>query len=777
MNRISLSFRFTFLALALMGSIVLLSLAPAPLYGQVSSGSIQGTVKDSSGAVVSGATVTAVNADTQFTRTDATNTSGLFSFIALPIGQYKLTVQSKGFSTYSESIQVTVGSHLEREVSLSVGATATTVEVLGTDVAVVNTINQEVSSVVSSAEVAQLPTLTRNPYDLVATAGNAQQDSQAGYGDARGAGFALNGQRSASTSILLDGAENVDLFTAAVGQSVPLDSVQEFRVISNGMTAEYGRAAGGVVNVATKSGTNQFHGSAYEFNRVAKLASNTYYNAANDTAKAGFTRNQFGYSIGGPIKKNKLFFFNSTEWIRVRSSAPWTTAVPNPAFIAAANSNTQNFFSTYGNLRSDLKSTATVTVNDLYNSLTDPISLVNSAGPLLKALNTASPGMAAFNVVTYGLPSDAGGGLPQNTLMTVGRVDFNISDKTQLFGRYSYYNETDFAGTIVTSPYVGYETGQTNKDNNFLLSLTHSFTSNLLSNSRIVFTRLNGPVQPLGKAAIGPTLYMSNAYTARVRGARVAFPGYSEYTPGNSIPFGGPQNLIQAYQDLSWVHGKHTFRFGGQYIYTQDNRMFGAYEAAVESLGSNYSKSYEGFLGGTLNTFQAAVNPQGKFPCTYDSTGVEIKTADCTVTLPVSAPSFSRSNLYNDLAFYGQDSWKVSSRLTLDLGLRWEYYGVQHNKNQNLDSNFYYGTGSNIFDQLRSGSVQVAPKSSVGSLWAPQKRISVPAWALPMMSSETARLRCVAVSASLTNATSAMSPLMLSRTHPHTRCCRLRRQT
>ena len=146
-------------------------------------------------------------------------------------------------------------------------------------------------------------------------------------------GSLINGQRSASTSILLDGAENVDQYTATVGQTIPLDSVQEFRVITNGMTAEYGRAAGGVVNVATKSGTNQFHGTAYEFNRISALASNTYNNAANDITKPVFTRNQFGYSIGGPIKKNKLFFFNNTEWVRVRSEGAQITQVLDPAFL------------------------------------------------------------------------------------------------------------------------------------------------------------------------------------------------------------------------------------------------------------------------------------------------------------------------------------------------------------------------------------------------------------------------------------------------------------
>src|SRR5579883_2585679 len=126
-------------------------------------------------------------------------------------------------------------------------------------------------------------------------------------------------------------------------------------------------------------------------------------------------------------------------------------------------------------------------------------------------------------------------------------------------------------------------------------------------------------------------------------------------------------------------------------------------------------------MTGTLSSFQGAVYPQGKYPCPYDYTaGATVKGPNCQVTLPVGPPSFSRSNLYNDFALYGQDTWKVTPRLTLDLGLRWEYYGVQHNRNPQLDSNFYYGTGNDIFDQIRTGFVALAPNSPVGGLWKPR---------------------------------------------------------
>ena len=691
--------------------------------GQVATGTVQGVVKDPTGAVVTDATVTIENVDTQLTRSEPTDNGGLFAFVGLPLGKYKLTVQAKGFSNHSETLQVTVGSHLERDISLSLGGAATTVEVVGGGAAVVNTINQEISSVVTATELNQLPTLTRNPYALVATSGNAQEDSQAGVGDGRGAGFALNGQRSASTSILLDGAENVDQFTATVGQVVPLDSVAEFRVVTSGMTAEYGRASGGAVNVATKSGTNNLHGGAYEFNRVAALASNTYDNAANGVKKAGFTRNQFGFALGGPVVKNKLFFFNNAEWIRVRSSAPQIAQVVDPAFLAAAASNTQDFFSSFGHLRAGLGQLGSLSVTDLANEgITPGANLTAYGGEGCTGPDYADCPNPVFNTVTYNAPNDAGGGAPQNTLLEVARVDWNISDKTQMFARYSLRSRSDFAGFINTSPYVGYETGQTYKDNNGMLSLTHAFTTRLLSNTRLVISRLND-VQPLGGAPVGPTLYMKNSVAVRAGGHNIAFPGYNEYTPGSAIPFGGPQNLIQIYQDLSFVHGKHTFRVGGQYIHTQDNRTFGAYEEAVEALSTGSSTtSLENFLLGNLASFQAAVYPQGKFPCQYDpETGDQIVTPDCTVTLPVSQPSFARSNIYNDSALYGQDEWKITRRLTLSLGLRWEYFGVQHNRNPKLDSNFYYGTGSTIFDQIRNGGVQLAPDSSVGGLWAPKK--------------------------------------------------------
>ncbi len=181
--------------------------------------------------------------------------------------------------------------------------------------------------------------------------------------------------------------------------------------------------------------------------------------------------------------------------------------------------------------------------------------------------------------------------------------------------------------------------------------------------------------------------------------------------------------MYQVFDDLSWVKGKHRFRFGGAYIQTRDNRASGADENAGEALASSgeLSAVAANLVEGQLYQFLSAVDPQGRYPCTHDSAGEYVVTSACLLQLPVGQPTFSRNNRYNDGNFYLQDAWKVMPRLTLNLGVRWEYYGVQHNANPALDSNFYFGTGANLFQQVRNGAVQIANQSPVGGLWAPDK--------------------------------------------------------
>jgi hypothetical protein len=675
-------------------------------FPQAETGQILGTVLDPTGSSIPGAAVTVRSATTGAERTETTDAAGTFTFTNLQPGDYDVTIAAAGFSTLKRHTAVTVGGKVGLDIKLEVGKAETVVEVSETAVTV-NTETQTITQMIDTQQMTELPSLTRNPYDFVATSGNVSEDDPSG----RGAGVAMNGLRSAGTNVMLDGVANNDEFTASVGQMVPLDSVQEMGIITNNFTAEYGRADSGVVNVTTKSGTNAFHGTLYEFNRVSALASNTFNNNAYGLDKPEYVRNQFGYSLGGPVKKNKLFFFSNTEWTRVRSEAEDIVMVPDPALIAASASLTQSAFSTYGKLRSDATVLTQYSRQGMINAgIGDPCGSASTNGPCQSYSLTAP----MFDLVQYGVPSDSGAGLPQNTWDTVNRVDYNVSDRTQIYGRYAIYSENDFAGSVSSNAYAGYDTPNTTYNNSVVVSMTHTFSPRFVSQSKLDFNRFNAD-QPVASTGVVPDYYLgSGESTTFVGPYPVNLPGYLPQSPGSGIPFGGPQNFGEAYQDFSFTKGKHELRFGGTAEYLRDNRTFGAYEENTEILGTTPGIGLDNLLQGQLQEDQVAIYPQGHLPCIN---GVE--TPSCTLTLPVGPPTFERSNRYHEYAVYGQDSWKVSPRVTINMGLRWEYFGVQHNVNANLDSNFYPASGGNIQQDIANGVVDIAPMSPIGELWKP----------------------------------------------------------
>ncbi|MGA9773262.1 MAG: TonB-dependent receptor [Blastocatellia bacterium] len=701
---------------SLLTLFLLMSLGPVAAFAQTETGQLTVKAVDPQGAVVPGATVVVKSVERGAESTNTTNEEGVATLTNLQPGLYDVTVTGGGFAASQQRVQITAGSKLTLESALSAQAKGESITVVAGEGGVeVNTQTQELSDVVSEKQLTELPTLTRNPYDLVGISGNVSPGDPEG----RGTGFNINGQRAASTNILLDGGENVDAFTATVGQSVPLDAVQEFRVITSNFSAEYGRASGGIVNVATKAGSNAFHGSLYEFNRVSALASNSFDNNANDIAKGVFTRNQFGYSAGGRVIKDKLFFFSSTEWTRVRSVGEVISIVPTPQLIAASNANTKAFFAPY-ELVTPINGTV-FNVSRVVEELGIP-----AAGNAFSAL----PGnLPAFGQVRLNRATDLGGGAPQNGWQTVGRFDYNWSDKTQMYFRGAFEDASLLTGSVNFSPYQGFNTGQATRNQNYLYNITHSFSSNIVNQSKVVFNRLN-LLQPLAEQPPGPTLYINDTFTGQLAGFLIRFPGYSATTPGSAIPFGGPQNFIQAYDDVNWTKGNHQFRFGGQYVHIRDNRTFGAYENAVEALssaGQSYPAALDNFVKGQLRSFSVAVLPQGKFPCfTNPVTGARIVTPECTLQTPLSEPNFSRSNRYHEWATYFNDSWKIKPRLTLNLGIRYEYYGTQHNADQSLDSNFYFGEGSNIFERIANGRILLAQDSPIGKLWKVDKNNFAP---------------------------------------------------
>jgi hypothetical protein len=685
------------------------------IWAQAETAQITGTVFDASGAAIPKANITVRNIDTGAVRATVGSDIGNYTVTNIQPGNYEVSVTAPGFTTFKQNVVLTVGAKIAVEARLGVGTAATTVEV--TEVAAtikVNTETQTQSQTLDTRSITELPTATRNPYNLVVTAGTVSEDDPSG----RGAGVSINGLRSQSTNILLDGVANNDEFVAGIGQMVPLDSVQEMGIITNNFTAEMGRASAGVINVTTKSGTNAFHGTLYEFNRVSALASTGFNNDAYGLPKSEYNRNQFGYSIGGPIVKNKLFFFNNTEWLRIRSSANDQALVVDPSLIAASSPGTQSVFSQYGKLGSNATVLQTFNRSQLENIGSDPCSGAAKNGPCVTYGNTGAP---MFDLVNYTVPSNSGAGNPENNYNLVGRVDYNLNDRTQIYTRYALTSENDFAGTISNSPYGGYNTGQNIFNNSLVVSMTHTFTPSFISQSKLDFNRFLTN-QPLAAGGVTPIYYLGSDESASSLGSySIALPGYNPFSPAAAIPFGGPQNFGQAYQDMSWIKGKHEVRFGGTIEYLRDNRTFGAYEEGEQILGNTNGKGIDNLLGGQVYEFQGAIYPQGKFPCVNG-----VQTAACTVTLPLAPPTFERSNRYHEGAFYVQDSWKVTRRLTLNYGVRWEYFGVQHNVNANLDSNFYPANTSNPYLAVANGAVDTVPNSPIGELWQPSKKNFAP---------------------------------------------------
>ncbi|MGH9831360.1 MAG: carboxypeptidase regulatory-like domain-containing protein, partial [Blastocatellia bacterium] len=562
--------------LLIVASLIIQALA------QTETGQITGKVTDPGGAAIAGATITIKSTATLSERNTTTNSQGIYVLPNLQPGLYEMTVSANGFAPVTQRVQVRVGSRNSINISLTAAAPAdpnqkdkTPAVIEGSEIAVDLT-TQTLSTVITEKQIRDLPTLTRNAYDLVALAGNVSPGQSN-----RGVGLAINGQRASSVNFLQDGAVNNNQFSTRIGQRVPLESVQEFRVISGGLSAEYGRAAGGVVNVVTKSGTSGYHGTAYGFNRISALSSNSYDNNAKGLEKGTFTRNQYGYSIGGPAIAEKLYFFNSTEWTKVRSIAPVISIAPSSELIAASSEATRNYFGLFA-LANSLPANNDDNANKLYTK-----GEIASLFPIVKggAFDKLKSDTVVFGQVENRRAIDAGGGDPQNALQSVARLDYNFSNKETVNIRFGTDRQTLFDGTNSFSPYSGFNTGTQLQNDNLSISLTQAHSSRLITQTRLAVNRLVYE-QPLGGAGSVPGLSFFGNTTPAIDGYELTLPGYST-TGSAALPFGGPQNVFQVYQDGAYLWRKHELRFGGLYSFTQDNRTYGAYQNAVQALGAS----------------------------------------------------------------------------------------------------------------------------------------------------------------------------------------------
>jgi hypothetical protein len=657
-------------------------------------GVITGRVGDTTGALISQAKVTLTNTATNTQQETKTNPEGLFIFANVGAGNYEIAIENQGFRKTVQKIKVEVSQRLNLDFLMQVGAVQDVVT-LSEESAPLNTSTGAVSRNVTEREIIQLPLLTRNPYDLVGLTPGASNTAVV-TGDTRGLGLAVAGQRTSSINFMLDGAENNDNFVAGVGQTMPLDAVQEFRVQNNNATAEFGRSAIGV-NVITKSGTSDFHGSAYEFYRGATLAATPYDDNANGLLKSNFVRNQFGGSVGGPIIKDKTFFFSSFEGLRIRSSSTRSFFVPTQDFLNTASVNTNNFINAFGGLPQANDPNSFITAQQIVEVIEGGGPGSYAARPLINAV-TGAPipaGARLFQRANLRASIDAGAGNPQNAGLFTGRVDHRFSESTSLQGRYSFQDSNQFAGTVSLSPYQGFNTGQKNRNQSVNLTLTHAFSPRIFSESRVAYNRFFS-LQPLGAQPATTPCLQYQFFNAVPTGA-IVFPGYAPDACGSSaLPLGGPQNVYQVYEGVTLSWGRHTIKAGGQYLHLRDNRTFGANQSAFFQ-----TSTMQGILNGTVDNISVAIDPNNKVPGNI---------YDTTVDGPFRSPSFTRHFRQNELAFYGEDTFKIRPRLTLTAGVRWEYFGVPHSPESErfLDSNLFLADlpGLTVFDQVSLATFQ-----------------------------------------------------------------------
>jgi hypothetical protein len=300
-----------------------------PILVQAQTGTISGTVTDPAGAVVATAKVTARHTATNATRTAQTGSAGTYTLTNLPVGAYDLTAEAAGFKVVkAANVTLTVGETLTMNLTMQVGTVSQTVEVSASAVAPVELESTQLSNIIDNKQISNLPLVTRDPYALVLlTPGTMQSNTRLG-------GFSVNGARERNNNFQLDGTDNNDTSVPGIAGgaiSINPESTQEFRVITNDFSAEYGRNTGAIIDVVTKSGTNALHGDAYEFGRYNATGARDWFNKEPDKQDP-YVRNQFGFSLGGPVIKDKTFFFVNNEFKRYRTARTGYTNVPTSAF-------------------------------------------------------------------------------------------------------------------------------------------------------------------------------------------------------------------------------------------------------------------------------------------------------------------------------------------------------------------------------------------------------------------------------------------------------------
>jgi hypothetical protein len=684
-------------------------------FGQIESGQLTGKVYDPNGARVSGAVVQAKSEETGLERLATTTDEGFFIFTNLPPGIYEVGIQAQGFAVMTQRVRVFVGSVVRLDTQLSVTPIqAQEFIVEGSGGVKINTQTGQLSDPISGRQLRELPTITRDPYSLITLSGNVTPftinplgaiPSIVGFtapvvvNTQEDQDFAIDGQPPTFNNVQLDGGEHIVNYWRTLGQRLPLEGVQEINVITNGFRPEFGRLGGGLINVGTRPGGTYWRGSLFEFYRGDALNANSFENNALGIPRGHLVGNNFGYAVGGPIIDDKLFFFNSSEGIIVRSRQDRVALVPTADLLAASSPLTSAFFTPFP-LANGVRTGRVFTVADTLAQLG---TTTTPAG----VFSGLSPALPAFQQVFFNVPTNVGGGLPQDTALTIARLDWSKSDRSLIYGRYSFANRNFHRGSLSFSPFAGFDTGFTPKEHSALINWLYTLSapdccsgpgaSPWLMNLKASYNRIN-ITRRNDFNTVGPRLASTGFDFSNIGGFPLAFPGDFPFNPNLNSLFTGPLNLFQASADFagSW-HG-HQVQFGGSYYYFQDNRNIFSFQDGLFTLAPNVPSALDNFVLGTADQFQVAVNPaSGAAPAGL-------------IGVPNVAPNFNRSISDHDFSLYGSFNWRITPNFNLLLGLRYDFFNRPRFRNDEIFNNFFLGPGATVPIQVANG--QLLPPNS-----------------------------------------------------------------
>jgi Carboxypeptidase regulatory-like domain/TonB dependent receptor len=634
------------------GVTLLLTVCSRNLSAQGLFGTISGIVSDSSGAVVPGATVRVTNVSTNVVVTLTTNSAGAYVATSLNPGRYNVEGEAKGFKTaIVNDIELEVGASPKIDLTLQIGLVAEHVLVTAENAPLLQTQQSDLGQTVNERRLEQLPTsggTGRNVYSLLSLApGVSQQtgcDGCGNYGNVR-----ISGSRPRSDDYTLDGSTVTAPVFGGAAVSPSVDSIQEFRIEQNTMSAEYGKAGGAILIAVSKSGTNAFHGTAYEYNRNQKLDARNFFEDPTQR-KNPFTYDEFGGSIGGPIVKNKLFFFTDYQGIRSHGSgAAATNLVPDSNFRSGdLSALCTSGFDSSGNC-----ATASHQIHFPGTTTPVPFNKIPSA-----QISTISQNLLAI----WPTSTTPGGiGVDTLTLATPGstslnrfdpRIDFNLSKSDHLFGMLHTQNGRFLGYNLIVGP-AGRQTLRSS-DYATTEGWTHIFSPALVNDFRFGYMHRIGDRTPYGAGATSPSGFgisgIPNCLSSvpdTSGGAKCGTPGVS-ITGYNGISNAGmlyePASTLQFSDVVSKLLGRNGIKTGGEFRhYSIDNYQPNSVVGQFAFTGSQTGNGFADFLFGAMNTGNVQV--QNTF---------------------VSSRAWSYS-------FFVQDDLKLTSRLTLNLGLRWQY--------------------------------------------------------------------------------------------------------